>query len=130
MGTSPHFDIDLKRGEVGENTHNAFLTGKHEVKTDYRIHETGNCYVEIYQYNDMGKWPSGISITESEWWVQASPTGEGALYIRTETLKNLITRNWGIYPVRSQPIRNENTNSSDGVLVPLVDILRELKMHA
>lgn len=122
----PHFDIDLQRGMVGEDTHNAFLIGKHEVKTDYRTKETGNCYVELSQYNQDGEWDSGLVTTTADWWVLAGPTGSGSVYIKTESLKDLVRRNWGAYRTTHQPIYNEHTNASKGVLVPFQDVLREL----
>ena len=73
--TSPHFDIDFARGKVGEDLVNTVLgklQGKKiEVKTDYRIPETGNVYIETWQYHredesDLKK--SGINITEAEYW--------------------------------------------------------------
>jgi hypothetical protein len=127
-GYEPHFDRDLKRGEVGENTHNAFLIGKHEVKTDYRTKETGNCYVELSQYNERGEWDSGLVTTHADWWVLAGPSGSGSVYIKTEILKDLIRRNWEVYRKTKQPEHNQNTNASTGVLVPFKDILKELDL--
>jgi len=120
----PHFDIDLKRGKVGEDAHKNFLYGKHEVKTDSKTADTGNFYVETWQYNENYEIPSGINVTESDYWVWASPTGNGAIYIKTDTLKDLMTRT---QPKETrQPIHNENTNASRGRLVPLTEVLREL----
>ena len=73
MGNNPHFDIDVERGELGENLLKDILEGKVEVKTDYRAKETGNYYVEYKQYNsDYESW-SGISITEAKWWAWVCP---------------------------------------------------------
>ena len=124
MTFEPHFDRDLKRGEVGEDTHNAFLIGKHEVKTDYRTRDTGNFYIETWQYNERGKWQSGINITESEFWVQASCEGLGGLYFPTEVLREILRAKE--YPETRQPIYGANTNASIGRLVPRDDVLRKL----
>ena len=124
---SPHFDIDFQRGLVGEQAHKDFLYGKHEVKTDYRTQETNNFYVEYSQNNGSGWKPSGIQITEAEWWVFASPTGEGLVAIKTESLRSLIASK--TYPVRPQPIRDHNTNESVGYLIPSTDIYDYLKLH-
>ena len=123
-GFQPHFDIDFQRGKVGEDSHELFLDGKHEVKTDYRTAETGNFYVETKQYNEGMIALSGINVTESDYWVWASPTGDGAIYIKTEVLKELM-RETNPRETR-QPIINDHTNASIGRLVPLNHILRKL----
>jgi len=120
----PHFDIDYQRGKVGEDSHELFLDGKHEVKTDYRVAETGNFYVETWQYNEGMEVQSGINVTESDYWVWASPTGNGAIYIKTEVLKELMRETNP--PETRQPVINENTNASKGRLVPLAHVLRKL----
>ena len=123
-GFEPHFDIDYQRGKVGEDSHELFLDGKHEVKTDYRVAETGNFYVETWQYNEGMKAQSGINVTESEYWVWASPTGDGAIYIKTDVLKELMHETDP--PETRQPVINEHTNASVGRLVPLNQVLRKL----
>ena len=120
----PKFDIDLERGKVGEDSHKDFLVGKHEVKTDYRTAETGNFYIEFTQYNGNEYKPSGIDITEADFWVQASPKGTGGLYLTTQQLRELIAENE--FSVRAQPIKNSHTNSSLGYLIPLDSVLRKL----
>jgi hypothetical protein len=120
----PKFDIDLERGKVGEDSHKDFLVGKHEVKTDYRTIETGNVYIEYNQLNGNGYKPSGIEVTEADFWVQASPKGVGGIYIKTEVLRELIAEN--NFPVKPQPIRDANTNASVGHLIPLTSLLQKL----
>jgi hypothetical protein len=123
-GYQPHFDIDFQRGKVGENAHEGFLYGKHEVKTDYRVAETGNFYVETKQYNENMVALSGINVTEADYWVWASPTGDGAIYIKTDALKELMHET---NPRETrQPIINEHTNASVGRLVPLKHVLKKL----
>lgn len=124
MVANPSFDVDFERGLVGEDLHKAFLFGKHEVKTDYRTAETGNFYVEVRQYNKNMEWDSGIATTEADFWVQASPKGLGGIYVRTDAMKDLIART---SPKRTrQPIYNDVTNASIGVLVKLDDVLQVL----
>ena len=123
-GYEPHFDIDFQRGAVGEDAHKEFLYGKHEVKTDYRVAETGNFYVETWQYNEGMKAQSGINKTESDYWVWASPTGDGAIYIKTDVLKQLMRETDP--PETRQPIHDKNTNASIGRLVKRNDILKKL----
>lgn len=128
-GYSPKFDVDFQRGKVGENSHEEFLAdvleGLHEVKTDYRAAETGNFYIETRQYNRDYEILSGINITEAKWWVEASPTGDGFIIIRTEALREVMRE--VDPPETRQPIHNENTNASIGRLVRVDDVLRRLK---
>lgn len=120
----PDFDIDFRRGLVGEELHKEFLFGTHEVKTDYRTAETGNFYVETRQQNENGEWLSGINTTKSDFWVQASPLGYGGIFIRTSVFKKLLRE---VNPPETrQPIRSSVTNSSTGRLVKLDDLLRAL----
>lgn len=122
---NPHFDGDNERGQVGEENYKEFLSGPYEVKTDYRTVDTGNFYIETRQYNENYEILSGINITESDWWVEASQTGDGFLVIRTEALKDIM-RETNPRETR-QPIHNEHTNASIGRLVPLDDVLKRLK---
>jgi hypothetical protein len=122
-GYEPHFDIDFKRGQIGEKLVGTFLEAlsgsKIEVKTDYRVLETGNVYVEIYQQNLNGEWKaSGINITEADWFVFAGPSGKGFLAIdRGELMKLVVPA-----PRANQPIKSTKTNASRGALVKLSEI--------
>ena len=60
-----NFDIDLLRGLNGEVEALDILTGKLEVKTDFKAYKTGNLAIEI---ESNGK-PSGLSTTEANWWL-------------------------------------------------------------
>jgi hypothetical protein len=120
----PDFDIDFRRGLIGEDLHKEFLFGTHEIKTDYRTAETGNFYVETRQQNESGEWLSGINTTKADFWVQASPLGYGGIYIRTSVFKELLRE--VNPPETKQPIRSSVTNSSTGRLVKLDDLLRAL----
>lgn len=124
---SPHFDIDLARGKVGEQAVEGFLYGtKQEVKKDEKVAQTGNFYVEEYQYSDAlfrsDIRPSGINITEADSWHWAGE--RGGIWIETDYLREVMASK--SYPVGNQSISNENTNASEGRLVPLEDILRAL----
>ena len=123
----PDFDIDFRRGLIGEELHKEFLFGTHEVKTDYRTAETGNFYVETRQQNSSSEWLSGINTTKADFWVQASPLGYGGIYIRTEVFKELLRE---VDPPKTrQPILSDATNSSTGRLVRLDDLLWALGMR-
>ena len=124
-GYNPAFDVDFRRGLVGEETHKAFLFGTHEVKTDYRTADTGNFYVETWQQPHGKDWkPSGVNTTEADFWVQASPLGVGGLFIRTSELKQLLADK---KPRETrQPVSSSETSASKGRLVRLQDVLERL----
>jgi hypothetical protein len=131
MAYEPHFDIDFARGKVGENLVETFLSalqgGKIEVKTDYRVGETGNVYVETWQYRQpdaSDKKQSGINITGSDYYCFASPNAEGFIMIKTSALKDVIRQTNP--PETRQPKINENTNASIGRLVKVKDIMSAL----
>ena len=122
----PDFDIDFRRGLIGEDLHKEFLYGTHEIKTDYRTAETGNFYVETRQQNASSEWLSGINATKADFWVQASPLGHGGIYIRTSVFKEMLRM---VNPPETrQPILSDATNSSTGRLVRLDDLLWALGM--
>ena len=124
---SPHFDIDLARGKVGEKTVEDFLYGtKHEVKKDEKVAQTGNLYVEEHQYKDAvfrsDIRPSGINITDADSWHWAGE--DGGIWLTVSGLKKLLgTKS---YPIGYQSISNGDTNASEGRLVPLEDVLHAL----
>ena len=92
-GAEKRFDINLAEGKMRENLLARLLNIKAiEVKTDYKVGDTGNIVVE-YMCNGT---PSGIATTESDWWAFVLE-GEGyksevAVLIKTDRLKN-IARN-------------------------------------
>lgn len=127
MTYQPDFDMDLKTGEQGEALVRAGLTGTVEVKTDRRVAETGNLYIELWQFSNpdqSDKRPSGLSTTKAEFWATTTTKGTGFLIVKTDQLKSLIKAKR--YTQTSQPIANSKTNGSIGVLVPLKDLLREI----
>lgn len=133
MAYEPDFDLDFTRGQVGENLVGSFLQalegGTIEVKTDYRIAETGNVYVETWQYSKPGatdKKQSGINTTKADYWVFASPSGDGFICLTTEALKNAI-RDTKPREVR-QPVSGQATNASIGRIVPIQTLLRAIGM--
>lgn len=127
----PRFDVDFSRGRVGEELVETFLADlagkKVEVKTDYRIGETGNVYVETWQYKQpdaSDKYQSGINVSQAEYYCFGSPTGEGFVMIKTDALKKFIT-NTNPRETR-QPISSDKTNASIGRLIPLADLLASI----
>jgi hypothetical protein len=130
-GYQPHFDTDLERGKIGEDLLNTFLADmgdkRFEVKTDYRAWETGNFYIETWQYrqpDESDKKQSGINITQAEYWCFAGPIGVGFIMIKTESLKELMRANE--YREVRQPITTLHTNASIGRLVPVIDVLKKI----
>jgi hypothetical protein len=134
VGNEPRFDRDLERGNVGEDLLELFFDDAEnnnlfEVKTDYRINETGNIYVETHKYRKPDKSdavPSGINVTEAKWWVQASPDGVAMLIVKTEQLRKYIE--FVQPPVSAQPIANAHSAASLGVLVPIKGLMKFCKM--
>jgi len=134
VGNQPHFDNDLVRGNVGEELLNLFFSDGEdnslfEVKTDYRISETGNIYVETHKFrkpDQSDAVPSGINVTKANWWVQASPDGTAMLILKTEHLRKYIEF---VQPPKSaQPRADAHTAASLGVLVPLKGLMKFSKM--
>ena len=127
-GYEPRFDVDFTRGRIGEELVETFLGDligkKIEVKTDYRIGETGNVYVETWQYSKpdaSDKKQSGINVSESDYYCFGSPTGDGFVMVKTSALKQFI-RDTNPRETR-QPIASKETKASIGRLVPLADLL-------
>jgi hypothetical protein len=130
-GYDPRFDIDYTRGLIGEKLVSglpkAIQSGTVEVKTDYRAIETGNFYVELWQYgkedkSDIRK--SGINTTQAGFWAFVIPQTEAIFLIKTVDLKALIDKN--DYREARQSIINANTNASIGRLVPVKDIASQM----
>jgi hypothetical protein len=131
MSYEPRFDFDFARGLVGEDLVGTFLAElqgkKIEVKTDYRVNETGNVYVETWQYSqpdESDKKQSGINVSESDFWCFASPTGEGFIMVKASVIKELI-RDTQPREVR-QPIASAKTKASIGRILPVADILARI----
>jgi hypothetical protein len=130
-GYEPRFDVDFTRGRVGEDLVETFLADligkKIEIKTDYRINETGNVYLETWQYSEpdtSDKKQSGINVSEAEYYCFGSPTGEGFIMIKTSVLKEFI-RNTNPREAR-QPIASKETKASIGRLIPLAQLLASI----
>lgn len=92
-GYEPRFDIDMKRGKVGEDRvlHilDALTESRVEVKTDYGVWKTGNFFVEFEKQNRSGDWvPSGIETTEADYWAFAFR--DGALVVETGRLRDIV----------------------------------------
>jgi hypothetical protein len=113
-----NFDIDLLRGLNGEVEALDILTGKLEVKTDFRAYKTGNIAIEIESY---GK-PSGIQTSEADWWIFniRTPKREPLmLIISLQRLKKLAT----VHIHRNNTIMGGDGNKSKLVIVPISEVI-------
>ena len=83
---NPHFDLDLKEGQIYEQKLKKILSCKIEVKTDRMSHETGNVAVEVAY---KGR-PSGIMTTHARVWCQWLQKERRIILIPVDELKKLI----------------------------------------
>jgi len=121
----PEFDIDYRRGMVGENLVGSFLEqlpgGTIEVKTDYHAWRTGNLYIETHQQLASGEWvKSGINLSQADFYCFAGPAATGFLTIRKPILVNLVRE-------RSIPVRMDKKSATSratmGYLVKVADVV-------
>ncbi|MBC8452410.1 MAG: hypothetical protein H8D65_00975 [Spirochaetes bacterium] len=112
------FDINLAEGKYGEHVM-ANIIETVEVKRDYVVSTTGNLAVEYYNH---GK-PSGISITEAEWWGFLLDgdefQGEVAVLIKTSRLRKIIDK--------CKEITGGDNNKSHMKLLPLKKLFDKVK---
>ena len=91
----PSFKTDLEFGKKGEDQVKQFLqgliNGSFEVKSDrYR---NGKMVVEIAQNPRKHGWkPSGLMVTEAEWWVYVYTMNQAMIVISTDRLKRYIEK--------------------------------------
>jgi hypothetical protein len=123
-GYQPDFDIDYRRGLVGEDLVGSFLESVAgstvEVKTDYRAHDTGNLYIETAQ-EIGGVWvASGLNISKADFYSFAGPTGEGFLTIRKNALVQVV-----IDTGRKVHMKRSSATSRDtrGFLIRVSDVV-------
>jgi hypothetical protein len=123
----PDFDIDNRRGQVGERLVGTFLeamgTATVEVKTDYKAHRTGNLYVETAQRPNSAEpgvyVASGINRSKAVWWTFAGPGENGFIAVKAEIVKALAIQ----APEHKQPIHGPTSNETKGRLVKVSDIV-------
>ena len=127
-GYEPRFDIDLKRGKVGEekvlDTVDAITESRIEVKTDYGVWKTGNLYIEYEKQDRKGDWvPSGVATTEADYWAFAFK--DGAIFVETARLKQLVAKHLEAGNIGFRP-GNASSAGSRGVKLPLDDLTSTL----
>jgi hypothetical protein len=120
----PRFDIDYQRGLIGERLVGSFLEAlsgsRIEVKTDHRVLETGNVFVETHQQVFGQDWkPSGINVSEAEFYCFAGPSSNGFITIKTSLLKELA----GASPRANVNSRSTESSAARGRIVRVSDIL-------
>ena len=113
-GAEYRFDINLAEGKMVENSVATLLGSKSfEVKRDFKAAKTGNIAVE---YECRGK-PSGIAVTEAEWWVY--DLGNSYLFMRTDELKKLAREHYSNRVEGGDP-----GSGTKMVLIPVSRLLR------
>lgn len=123
----PDFDIDNRRGAIGERLIGTFLeamgTATVEVKTDYGAHRTGNFYIETAQRPQSAAEgvfvASGINVSKASWWTFAGPGENGFIAIKSDVLKGLAINS----RETEQPVHSSRTNQTKGRLVRVDDIV-------
>lgn len=113
-----NFDIDLLRGLNGEVEALDVITGKMEVKTDFKAHKTGNIAIEIECH---GK-PSGLATTEADWWlfnIRIPKAESMLLIIHRHRLRKLAQ----MHIHRGHVVMGGDRNASKMVLIPVSEVI-------
>lgn len=114
------FRYDLKVGQVGEKMLGHILNSATiEVKRDAWICKSGNIAIE---YESRAK-PSGLSITEAEWWcfiVSGDMNDKIMLLIQTQKLKEIAR----IYYIKGHIKKMGDNNTSKAVLIPFKELIK------
>ncbi len=115
MEYNSDFKYDLKLGQLGEQKLGELLdNSKIEVKTDFKLKETGNIAVE---YESRGQL-SGIATSEAEWFAFVEGQDEDVMIlIKKDKLKELCRK-----PI-CKKVKGGDNNTSKMVLVPYRIIL-------
>ena len=121
---SSNFDIDLKFGQIYEEKIKNIFAGKIEVKAERdKWKKTGNIAIEI-RYKGR---PSGLSITEADWWIQLL-TYEGKIEIgfmfKVSRLKQMVKNK--IKKDKVCIMFGGDNNKSELVLIPIKEITEDI----
>ena len=123
MSSLSSFDLDFSFGKAGEQLVSDLLTeGKRiEVKRDRKWNVTGNVYIETdCFFTKSNAWaPSGLSITEAEYW--AFVLNHTVLMLPTTTLWKAVRKFGRDITCEIPP------NLSRGYLVKVVDLIEASK---
>jgi hypothetical protein len=123
MKHSSSFTRDLDFGEIAEDWLNIlFKDGKLiEVKSDRLIHKTGNLFIE-YRSRDK---PSGLATTTANYWIYRMDMLDTAIILPTNLLKKVCRV---YYKNNEFKIKGGDNNTSDGLLIPLIRLLKDLAL--
>jgi hypothetical protein len=121
------WDLDYRDGLEGENLM-ASIIETSEVKKDFQWQKTGNVYIEFEcWYNNDGKFkPSGIAVTESNYYSLVLPVKElkpVVVSVPTSMLKKLCKES----PTVSM---DQGANPSKGYLVKVSQIFEAMRNAA
>ena len=109
------FKHDLKVGQSAENKLAKILEDSTiEVKYDLKAWQTGNVFIE---FESRGK-PSGLARSEASHYAFALEKGP-IIIIETFKLKNICRKYLGT----SREIRGGDSNTSVGILLPVIKLL-------
>ena len=124
MANKSSFDLDFSYGRKGEQLVEELLTeGKRiEVKRDRKWHLTGNVYIEVECFfTKDNKWaPSGLAVTEAEYW---------AFVLKKTVIMLPTTVLWHAVKTFGKDITCQiPPNLSRGFLVKVVDLIEATKI--
>ena len=129
-GYMPDFDLDLAVGRQGELfvTNIAAMlsagTGQVEVKTDKRIANTGNVYIEHECYQ-RGQWrPSGIQTTKAIIWIFVLPA-EVLVAAPVDSVRDL----WRRYEHTRTRECTRGSHPTKGVAIPIGYFVQQLYQY-
>jgi hypothetical protein len=117
MQFNSDFKFDLLIGNEVEGYLGQILNGKRiEVKSDRKAHKTGRVFVE---YESRGK-KSGLATTQADYY--CFEVSGVFILISTPTLKAICRK----YIGTEHDIRGGDSNTSKGILLPLLELLKGL----
>ena len=124
MANKSSFDLDFSYGRKGEQLVEELLTeGKRiEVKRDRKWHLTGNVYIEVECFftKDNAWSPSGLAVTEAEYW---------AFVLKKTVIMLPTTVLWHSFKTFCKDINCQiPPNLSRGYLVKVVDLIEATKL--
>lgn len=126
-GYHPDFDLDSAVGRQGELwvadiAHMIGAgTGQIEVKTDQRIANTGNVYIEYECLRRDGWFPSGIATTKALVWAFVLPANV-LIAAPVENVRDIARNHWRTY--RKDCVRG--SHPTRGVAIPVGEFVRDL----
>jgi hypothetical protein len=114
------FRYDLEVGFIGEKLLNDILSVKKiEVKRDSWIYKSGNIAIEFESRNK----PSGISVSEAEYWAIIFSGGykdEIIIIIKSDRLKEICRKFYKLGNIKAMG----DNNTSKAVLIPIIEIFK------